>query len=62
MIAEALLLKIIDVGLFALEAGIERSAITDVVAKHPPEDIPAILNKMVEDSLARLDEATRSSP
>lgn len=58
---EALLLKIVEVGLFAFEMGVERKAISDVVAKNAanPEAIPAMLSAMAAESLMKLFNATK---
>ena len=58
---EALLLKIIDVGLIAFSVGVERKAIGDKARElaATPELIPAALAQMAVESLAKLDAATK---
>jgi hypothetical protein len=56
---EALLLKVVDVALFAFEMGVARKDISEAVAKNPPEKIPAILAQMATDALDKLDQITK---
>ena len=57
---EVLLIKILDIGLYALEVGMKRAEIVAEARKlsATPELIPAALAKMADDALDKLDAAT----